>query len=62
MAIRYICLDDKYLLSDPEWSYRNDGSDQCYVKAEEYVFVRRALEDAQNQIRMLEQKLSETYK
>ena len=43
MTIRYICLDDKYLLPDPEWSYRNDG-DVCYVRADDYQRVCAELE------------------
>jgi hypothetical protein len=53
MAIRYLCLDDKYLIPDPEWSYHNDGT-PCYVKAEDYERVLRELEELRMQLRYSE--------
>lgn len=54
MAIRYFCLDDKYMIPDPEWSWINNGSDQCYVKSKEYESLQRELEETKNQLRYFE--------
>jgi hypothetical protein len=54
MAIRYICLDDKYLIPDPQWSRKNDGTDECYVKAEDFERVVHELNELRDTIRYLE--------
>lgn len=53
MAIRYFCLDEKYMIADPEWSYHNDAI-QCYVKAEDYVRILQELEEMRMQLRYSE--------
>lgn len=54
MAVRYFCLDEKYMIPDPEWSYQNNGSDQCYVKAADFERVSRAWDEANALLRYYE--------
>lgn len=54
MTPRYFCLDERCMIPDPEWSWVNNGSGQCYVKADAYTALERELSEAQQQIRYLE--------
>lgn len=54
MVPRYFCLDENYMIPDPEWSYQNNGTDQCYVKASDFERVLRALDEANAIVRYYE--------
>lgn len=60
MPIRYICVDDEYLIPDPNWSWANNGSDQCYVKADAYQRLEQELNETKALLRYYEQ--TENYK
>lgn len=60
MAQRYFCLDEKYMIPDPEWSWQNNGSSQCYVKADDYSALQREVNELRQTVRYLE--LSENTK